>query len=142
MNWLEFNNIFQDTEVIGEKLVIKSDLVKTLDFIKNNYHFDVLKNITAVDLKEEGVELIYHLFNIADEENLLVSILVKDGAESVCKIFDSAVADENEIYDLFGIKFVGNEELKRLYMPETWIGHPLKKDYVENDERLNWNDKA
>ena len=46
MNWLEFNNIFQDTEVIGEKLVIKSDLVKTLDFIKNNYHFDVLKNIT------------------------------------------------------------------------------------------------
>ena len=142
MNWLEFNNIFQDTEVIGEKLVIKSDLVKTLDFIKNNYHFDVLKNITAVDLKDEGVELIYHLFNIADEENLLVSILVKDEAESVCKIFDSAVADEKEIYDLFGIKFVGNEELKRLYMPETWIGHPLKKDYVENDERLNWNDKA
>ena len=140
MNWLEFNNIFQDTEVIGEKLVIKSDLVKTLDFIKNNYHFDVLKNITAVDLKEEGVELIYHLFNIADEENLLVSILVKDGAESVCKIFDSAVADEKEIYDLFGIKFVGNEELKRLYMPETWIGHPLKKDYQENDERLNWNE--
>lgn len=142
MNWLEFKNIFQDTEIVGEKIVIKSDLVKTLDFIKNNYHFDVLKNITAVDLKEEGVELIYHLFNIADEENLLVSILVKDEAESVCKIFDSAVADEKEIYDLFGIKFVGNEELKRLYMPETWIGHPLKKDYVENDERLNWNDKA
>ena len=142
MNWLEFNNIFQDTEVIGEKLVIKSDLVKTLDFIKNNYHFDVLKNITAVDLKDEGVELIYHLFNIADEENLLVSILVKDEAESVCKIFDSAVADEKEIYDLFGIKFVGNEELKRLYMPETWMGHPLKKDYVENDVRLDWNDKA
>ena len=142
MNWLEFNNIFQDTEVIGEKLVIKSDLVKTLDFIKNNYHFDVLKNITAVDLKDEGVELIYHLFNIADEENLLVSIWVKDEAESVCKIFDSAVADEKEIYDLFGIKFVGNEELKRLYMPETWMGHPLKKDYVENDVRLDWNDKA
>jgi NADH-quinone oxidoreductase subunit C/D len=142
MNWLEFKNIFKDADIIGEKIVIKSELVKTLDFIKNNYHFDVLKNITAVDLKDEGVELIYYLFNIADEENLLVSILVKDEAESVCKIFDSAVADEKEIYDLFGIKFVGNEELKRLYMPETWIGHPLKKDYVENDERLNWNDEA
>lgn len=142
MNWLEFKNIFKDADIIGEKIVIKSELVKTLDFIKNNYHFDVLKNITAVDLKDEGVELIYYLFNIADEENLLVSIMVKDEAESVCKIFDSAVADEKEIYDLFGIKFVGNEELKRLYMPETWIGHPLKKDYVENDERLNWNDEA
>jgi type IV secretory pathway VirB4 component len=53
---------------------------------------------------------------------------------------DSAVADEKEIYDLFGVKFLGNEELKRLYMPENWQGHPLKKDYVDNDERLNWND--
>ena len=142
MNWAEFNNIFHETEIVGEKLVIKSELVKTLDFIKNNYNFAVLKNITAVDLKEEGIELIYHLFNIEDEENLLISIIVKGDAESVSRIFDSAVADEKEIYDLFGVKFIGNEELKRLYMPETWEGYPLKKDYVENDERLNWNDKA
>lgn len=142
MNWAEFNNIFHETEIVGEKLVIKSELVKTLDFIKNNYNFAVLKNITAVDLKEEGIELIYHLFNIEDEENLLISIIVKGDAESVSRIFDSAVADEKEIYDLFGVKFIGNEELKRLYMPKTWDGYPLKKDYVENDERLNWNDKA
>ena len=65
---------------------------------------------------------------------------VVEETESVSKIFDSAVADEKEIYDLFGVKFVGNEELKRLYMPESWEGHPLRKDYVENDERLIWND--
>ena len=86
--------------------------------------------------------MIYHLFNVEDEENLLVSIVVEKEVESVSKIFDSAVADEKEIYDLFGIKFVGNKELKRLYMPETWEGHPLKKDYAENDERLNWTDKT
>lgn len=142
MNWTEFNNIFNDTSIVGEKLVIKADLIKTLDFIKNNYNFAILKNITAVDLKENGIELIYHLFNTEDEENLLVSIIVNNEAESVSKLFDSAIADEKEIYDLFGVKFQGNEELKRLYMPETWEGHPLKKDYVENDERLNWNDKA
>ena len=33
-----------------------------------------------------------------------------------------------------------DEELKRLYMPENWEGHPLKKDYKEADERLKWND--
>ena len=49
-------------------------------------------------------------------------------------------ADENEIYDLFGINFKGNENLKRLYMPEDWQGFPLRKDYVQDDTRLCWND--
>ena len=140
MNWTEFKNIFEDTEIVGEKLVIKSDLEKTLSFIKDNYHFDMLKSITAFDNKEAGIELVYNLYNIEDEEDLFVSISVKDEAESVSKLFDSAVADEKEIYDLFGVKFLGNDELKRLYMPEAWEGHPLKKDYVEKDERLMWND--
>ena len=71
---------------------------------------------------------------------VVISTFVKEEAESVSSIFDSAVADEKEIYDLFGINFVGNKELKRLYMPEDWEGYPLRKDYVENDERLSWND--
>ena len=124
MNWNEFKNIFVDAEIVNEKIVIKSDLVKVLSFIKENYHFEMLKGITAIDNKEQGIELVYNLYKV----------------ESVSNVFDSAVADEKEIYDLFGVKFLGNEELKRLYMPENWQGHPLKKDYVDNDERLNWND--
>ena len=140
MNWTEFKNIFNEAEIVGEKLIIKSDLEKTLSFIKDNYHFDMLKSITAFDNKEAGIELLYNLYNIGDEEELLVSLTVQDEAESVSKIFDSAIADEKEIYDLFGVKFIGNDELKRLYMPESWEGHPLKKDYDNKDERLIWND--
>ena len=140
MNWTEFKNIFNEAEIVGEKLIIKSDLEKTLRFIKDNYHFDMLKSITAFDNKEAGIELLYNLYNIEDEEELLVSLTVQDEAESVSKIFDSAIADEKEIYDLFGVKFIGNDELKRLYMPESWEGHPLKKDYENKDERLIWND--
>lgn len=140
MDWNEFQNIFNNTTVIGDKIIVNDNLEKTLSFIKDNYHFDMLKSITAVDNKEQGIELIYHLFNTEDDEDVTVSIFVKDEAESVSKIFDSAVADEKEIYDLFGVKFFGNEELKRLYMPESWEGHPLKKDYQNNDERLTWND--
>ena len=117
MNFEEFKNIFNDVETVGEKLVVKRDLLKTLIFVKENYHFDVLKNITAVD-NGENVELIYFLYDPEDDENLQISINVKKEAESVSKVFDSAVADEKEIYDLFGIKFVGNDELKRLY-PEA-----------------------
>ena len=140
MNWLELNNIFNDCEIIGEKLVVKSDLAKIVEFVKDNYNFNILKSITAVDNKEFGIELIYRLLNIEDEEELLISVSTQNEAESVSKIFDSAVAAEKEIYDLFGVNFLGNEELKRLYMPESWEGQPLKKDYEEKDERLNWND--
>ena len=140
MNINELKNILGECELDGEKIVVKSDLLKTLEFIKNNYSFNVLKEIVAVDNKEMGIELIYRLFSVENEEEVLVSISVKDEAESVSSIFDSATADEKEIYDLFGVKFIGNKELKRLYMPESWEGHPLKKDYEQKDERLNWND--
>ena len=140
MNWFEFKNIFEDAELVNDKILIKSNLVKTIEFIKNNYSFDVLKEIIAIDNKDNCIELIYKLYSTENEENVLVSINAVSEAESVSRIFDSAIADEKEIFDLFGIKFIGNEELKRLYMPESWDGHPLKKDYEEKDERLSWND--
>lgn len=140
MDLLELKKISDGCEIVDNKLVVSSELERTLRFIKENYHFDVLKDIKAVDLKEQGIELIYYLYNTEDDENLCVSLNVINEAESVSSLFDSAVADEKEIYDLFGVKFIGNEELKRLYMPEGWEGHPLKKDYEEKDERLNWND--
>lgn len=134
-------DIFNGCELIGEKIIIKSNLVTTLDLVKNTYGFSLLKDITAVDNQENGVELIYRLYSPAHDEDVVISITAIDNKmESVSEIFDSAVADEKEIYDLFGIYFVGNSELERLYMPESWIGHPLKKDYEEKDERLNWND--
>ncbi len=128
MNIEKIKNIFGDCELTEDKIIIKSNLKKTLDFVKQNYGFDLLKEIIAVDNKENGIELTYHLFSTEDEEDVLIAVNVKDETESVSEIFDSAVADEKEIYDLFGVKFIGNEELKRLYMPEDWDGHPLKKD--------------
>ena len=140
MNIEVLKNIVQNCELVGEKIVISDNVFNVIDFVKNTYKFDFLKSITAVDNGDFGIELIYRLFNSADEEEVVISTFVKEEAESVSSIFDSAVADEKEIYDLFGINFVGNKELKRLYMPESWNGHPLRKDYVENDERLSWND--
>lgn len=140
MNYADLKDIFGDCDILGDKIIIKKDIFKTVEYVKNKYHFDILKEICAVDRQEEGIELNYRMYSTENEEDLILVILVKDEAESVSKIFDSAIADEKEIYDMFGIKFIGNEELKRLYMPEEWQGNPLKKDYKEDDERLNWND--
>ncbi len=140
MNISELKNMFADCELTTDKIIIKSNLKKTIEFVKENYGFDILKEIIATDNQDKGIELTYRLYSTDDEEDALISIFVKDEAESIVDIFDSACADEKEIYDMFGIKFIGNDELKRLYMPEDWEGHPLKKDYQDSDQRLNWNE--
>lgn len=140
MNTAEFMNIFKDVELVGNKIVLKDELSKAVEFVKLNYDFNILKEIIAVDLGEEGIELNYHLFSVENDEDLILSTVVTGEAESVSNIFESAIADENEIYDLFGINFIGHDDLKRLYMPESWKGNPLRKDYIEDDEKLRWND--
>lgn len=140
MNWKEFMRVFEDCELDGNKIIIKSQLHDVIKFVVENYTYDILKEIIAVDTQEGNTELIYHMYSTADEEDLFLSITVKDEAESIVDIFKSAQADENEIFDLFGVKFLGNENLKRLYMPEDWKGFPLRKDYVQDDTRLAWND--
>ena len=140
MNWKEFLRVFEDCELDGNKIIIKSQLHDVIKFVVENYTYDILKEIIAVDVQEGNTELIYHMYSTVDEEDLFLSITVKDEAESIVDIFKSAQADENEIFDLFGVKFLGNENLKRLYMPEDWKGFPLRKDYVQDDTRLAWND--
>ena len=130
MNIEELKNIVQDCELSGEKICIRSNSHKVIEFLKNNYSFTMLKSVTGVDLGGE-IELLYNLYSIADNESVILSVKTWNLAESVADLFESARADENEIYDMFGIKFIGNDDLKRLYMPENWKGHPLRKDYVQ-----------
>ena len=141
-NYEEFIKSFNVIGVVEDKILFEKDIHDAIKFAKNTYSFDMLKNITAVDKQEQGIEIIYHLYSTDNNENVRFSITLQDECESVTDIFKSAQADENEIYDMFGIKFLGNESLKRLYMPESWQGFPLKKDYVQDDTRLAWNDSS
>ena len=67
-------------------------------------------------------------------------IYVQSDADSVVSLYPSAHFDECEIYDMFGITFNGNPKLKRILTPKSWKGHPLKKDYMLEDDRLVWNE--
>ena len=135
----KFNNVDM---INNGKIVVNSELVQVLDYLKNTpeFDFDMLTSIIAVDLKDK-IELIYQLMSSATSETLSVSYYTDNfTAPTVTNIYKSSNFDECEIFDLFGVEFVGNENLKRLFMPENWIGHPLLKSYVQNDERLVWND--
>ena len=140
MNLTEFKNLFENCEFIDNKIIVKNNILNVLKFIKENYSYKILKEIIANDKQNEGIELIYHLYSIDDEEDLFFAIIVQGQTESVTEIFSSAIFDEREIYDMFGINFIGHKNLQRLYMPDSWQGYPLKKDYIQEDERLAWND--
>lgn len=135
----KFNNV----DLINEsKVVVNSELVQVLDYLKNTpeFDFDILTSIIAIDLTNK-IELIYQLMSSETSETLFVSYYTDNyTAPTVTDIYKSANFDECEIFDLFGVEFIGNKNLKRLLMPENWVGHPLLKSYVQNDERLVWND--
>ena len=134
---------FSNVDLINEsKVVVNSELVQVFDYLKNTpeFDFDILTSIIAIDLTDK-IELIYQLMSSETSETLSVSYYTDNyTVPTVTDIYKSANFDECEIFDLFGVEFIGNKNLKRLLMPENWVGHPLLKSYVQNDERLVWND--
>lgn len=134
-------NKFENVQLQGNKLKVSQNLVEILEFLKNTpeFDFDMLTSIIAVDLKTH-IELIYQLYSSKNNNILEVSFDAYASAPSVIEVYKSAYFDECEIFDLFGVDFSGNENLKRLFMPETWIGNPLLKSYEMKDERLAWNE--
>lgn len=124
-------------------LLDKSNAKSAINYLKSvpEYSYDILGTIVCVD-KLDKLELNYILYSTLLGNRVVISTeLIRDGAsiETVSDIFASANWDEREIYDLFGVNFIGHPDLRRLFMPKDWQGHPLRKDYKMEDERLSWN---
>ncbi len=99
--------------------------------------FDCLSNLTAVDRKDR-FEIVYHLFSYPKSHavTLKVTLAREDSAHvaTVEDIWPAANWLEREVYDLFGIHFDGHSDLRRIMLPDDWIGHPLRKDYKEAED--------
>jgi len=99
--------------------------------------FDHLSSISAVDWGtklEPRFELVYHLFSYPLESAFCVRIfaeVVENSfvVPSLSELWPTAEWHEREIWDLFGIAFAAHPDLRRIFMPEDWQGHPLRKDY-------------
>jgi len=100
--------------------------------------FDVLSNETGVDYKAKNViQVVYHLYSYEHRHGLVLKVdTPRDNASvpTVENVWKAANWLEREIYDLLGVFFEGHSDLRRLLMPEDWIGHPLRKDFVEPEE--------
>lgn len=133
---------FPDIKISENKIIVEHNLADLLKYLKSNpeLSYDTLFSIIAIDYSEY-IELIYVLVSTYLNETINVSINVTNETESVTDIYTSAYFDECEIFDMFGIRFNNNKHLKRLFMPKSWVGNPLRKNYQLNDERLMWNEQ-
>jgi NADH-quinone oxidoreductase subunit C len=102
--------------------------------LKSQCGFERLSSVTAVDRypAEPRFEAVYHLHSVSRQERLRLKCRLRgDAAEidSVTGVWRSADWYEREVFDLFGIRFRGHPDLRRIMLPEDWEGHPLRKDY-------------
>ena len=95
---------------------------------------DFLSDLTCADYypREPRFELAYHLLSIARKERVRLKVKLSGDdpvIESITQVWPSANFFERELFDLFGIRFLGHPYLRRIMMPEDWQGHPLRRDY-------------
>lgn len=90
-----------------------------------------LKEEVKEEEREKRFDIVYQLRAIKYSHDIRVKAEVseEDIVESVADIWGSAGCDECEVYDMFGIKFKNHPDLRRILMPEDWVGHPFRKDY-------------
>jgi NADH-quinone oxidoreductase subunit C len=112
-------------------------LYEVLSFLKSDCGFDLLVDITAADLLEypdarNRFRVIYALANTATAERLFVRTHLDEpdlDVPSAVPLWLGADWMEREVFDMFGIRFVGHPNLKRILMPEEFTAFPLRKDY-------------
>jgi len=117
-------------------LVEKSHLVEIATFLQQELGFDYLSSVTGVDYLPEGkMEIVYHVYKTVGGPGLVFKVQLerKDPIEvdSLVPVYPGAELQEREIWDLYGIKFSGHPDLRRILLWEGFAGHPMRKDWKE-----------
>ncbi len=118
-------------------LVNKEDVIPVLTKLKDasETRFNFLFCETAVD-RNPNFEVIYHLTSTYYHHDLEVKVILEDREnpiiDSVYGLWEAADLYEDEIYDMFGIRFTGHPNLRRIMLTDEWNGFPLRKDYQDD----------
>ena len=127
-----------------ETVIIRRDALKEFfHFLKEDtkLDFNFLTDITAVDYlgkREPRFELVYQVYSMRAKHRLRVKVPVPaedPEVDSLIPLWKGANWLEREVWDMFGIRFRGHPDLKRILLYEEFRGHPLRKDYPVNQRQ-------
>lgn len=137
----------------GERTIFlaKDQLVQVCQLLRDDQElqYDFLSDVCADDFLPEfpRFAVSYHLYSIPKNHRLRLRTWVEDpdeGPATLAPVWPIATWLEMEVWDLMGIRFEGNNSLRRLFLPEDWQGHPLRKDYPLGYEEVqfsfNWQE--
>ena len=110
---------------------------EALKFLKSQNGFDMLCDLAGIDYlgypdATDRYAVLYSLTNTTTGERLFVKTFVNDPdpeLPTVTDLWKGADWMEREVFDLFGVTFTGHPDLRRILMPDAFVGHPLRKDY-------------
>ena len=97
--------------------------------------FDYCEDVTGIDWPARKlIEVVYHLFSLQHRHQIVLKVEVdraQPSVPSVQGVWKAANWLEREVYDMLGVDFVGHPDMRRILLPDDWVGHPLRKDYQE-----------
>ena len=126
---LNFKHSFGDDVIDVPKELVHS----VLAHFRKTQRFDFLMDVCGADYpqREKRFDVVYHLFSSKDASRLRIKAQIGEGEtiRSVIDIWKSADWFEREAFDMFGIRFDGHPNLRKILTHEEFVGHPLRKDY-------------
>jgi NADH-quinone oxidoreductase subunit C len=110
-------------------------IVQICQTLRDEFGFNFLCELTAVDYwpeEQPRFNMVYGFYSHANNVRIAVRIPLNGDNPSISSVegvYQGANWHEREVWDMFGIKFDGHSDLRRILMPHDWEGHPLRKDY-------------
>lgn len=115
-------------------LTIAREHIREAAAIVKNSGYNFLEDVTCVDWlpARERFQVTYHILSHSLKRRIRLIAFVEEGdleIASITSVWPSANFYEREVFDLFGVRFGGHPNMRRIMMPDEWDGHPLRKDY-------------
>jgi NADH-quinone oxidoreductase subunit C/D len=124
----------------NDVLVVPKEVIySVISFLKASARFDFLMDICGVDYptREKRFDVVYHFFSSKDASRLRVktAVHINESIPSILPLWKGADWFEREAYDMFGIRFDGHPNLRRILTHHEFVGHPLRKDYEADQQQ-------